>query len=808
MRLLCVVVAALLAAPACKRQPSEEQEYEAAFRLFRHGELNRASEAVKRRAAGVDSNLRTKWRLLEAEIAIRMNQPQAALALLAEPSAVPELEIRRLVDRCVLWSGRDESLAAAQDALDSARRLIAQNTPRELVLAADLCQGVIFATAGKWEEAERQVRGVATAAEGASPYYRAASLSTLVYTSVSRSRFDAAALYGEQAVAASEQAGEKRLYAASSANLATSYNVLGEFEAAQSLLTRAAAIAEEINTPYWLQNALGEQGNSFYHLGDYGQAAKFYAEAYRVARERGTGEPAKWAGNLATALIEAGRLDEAEHWNRLAMEKAPEDPYYLSNTAEIWKLRGNTDRALAENRRARERSRGNPELSRTLHAQLASIHLARGNAAAARSEFEAALRMIERDRRGLSGSRFQIGFLARLIRHYQSYVAALVERGDAAAALQVAERSRARVMADRLGRARDASAFDARALARKSGSVLVSYWIAPEESYVWVVTPASLRVEKLPPRKQVDEIVQAYRKVVEESLNDPLTSGAGKRFYETLVYPAAKHIEPGSSVIVSPDGSLHQVNLESAPVPGERPHYWVEDVTVSIAPSLAVLDAASPFKATSAALLIGAPETADPRYPALPNAGVELASVRAMLSNSEAVVRQGAAATPGAFLESSPGRFDVIHFAAHGESNRESPLESAVILSQSDRGFKLYARDVIGLPLRAGLITISGCRSAGARSYSGEGLVGFAWAFLLAGVESVVAGLWEVGDRSTADLMRDMYREIAGGATPADALHAAKLAMIRKGGRAAYAREWAAFQTYIRTVHRKNSTAR
>ena len=92
----------------------------------------------------------------------------------------------------------------------------------------------------------------------------------------------------------------------------------------------------------------------------------------------------------------------------------------------------------------------------------------------------------------------------------------------------------------------------------------------------------------------------------------------------------------------------------------------------------------------------------------------------------------------------------MIHFTAHATANVESPLDSAVVLSGPDDGYKLYARDVAETPLRADLVTVSACRSAGERTYSGEGLVGFAWAFLRAGARNVIAGLWDVDDRSTA----------------------------------------------------------
>jgi CHAT domain-containing protein len=135
-----------------------------------------------------------------------------------------------------------------------------------------------------------------------------------------------------------------------------------------------------------------------------------------------------------------------------------------------------------------------------------------------------------------------------------------------------------------------------------------------------------------------------------------------------------------------------------------------------------------------------------------------------------------------------------VHFTAPAVANIESPLDSAVILSGPDERYKLYARAVAALPLRAELVTVSPCRSAGERAYAGEGLVGFAWAFLRAGSRRVVAGLWDVDDRSTAALMDDVYTRLAAGASPAAALRDAKRALMKAGYPQPY--YWARFQLF------------
>ena len=107
----------------------------------------------------------------------------------------------------------------------------------------------------------------------------------------------------------------------------------------------------------------------------------------------------------------------------------------------------------------------------------------------------------------------------------------------------------------------------------------------------------------------------------------------------------------------------------------------------------------------------------------------------------------------------------------------------------------------MSVPLTAELVTISACRSAGAKTYAGEGPVGFAWAFLRAGARNVIAGLWDVNDRSTAQLMSGLYAEIARGSTPADALRAAKLSLVRGGGSYAKPYYWAPFQVYTGAIN-------
>jgi CHAT domain-containing protein len=151
-----------------------------------------------------------------------------------------------------------------------------------------------------------------------------------------------------------------------------------------------------------------------------------------------------------------------------------------------------------------------------------------------------------------------------------------------------------------------------------------------------------------------------------------------------------------------------------------------------------------------------------------------------------------------AYRAAHPGDYNLIHFAAHAVANAESPLNSAVLLSDAGEGYKLYAKDVIDQELQADLVTISACHSAGAKSYAGEGLLGFTWAFLHAGAKNVIAGLWNADDEATAEIMDGFYARLVSGARPGEALRRAKLKLLRSPGPLRVPYYWGALQLFTR----------
>jgi CHAT domain-containing protein len=102
----------------------------------------------------------------------------------------------------------------------------------------------------------------------------------------------------------------------------------------------------------------------------------------------------------------------------------------------------------------------------------------------------------------------------------------------------------------------------------------------------------------------------------------------------------------------------------------------------------------------------------------------------------------------------------------------------------------LTARHVVQeYALRADLVTLSACQS-GLGQLSGEGMIGFARAFLAAGARSLVVSLWKVDDTATTALMKRFYEAYAADGDKGRALQQAMLA-IR--GQYPEPRYWAGF---------------
>ncbi len=597
----------------------------------------------------------------------------------------------------------------------------------------------------------------------------------------------------------------------------------GELKAAEADFRQALDMARQQGDENQTNNALLELAFVSIRTGDWNQAEKLSREGMELARKE-EDRPLELQAMLAEGLIAAHKGDEK-----------------------------GAEKLLAEV--ARDPGHDRQSFRWEAQAALAHLYAEERRVGAARAEYDVALDTVRRARCSIHKEDYRLSFFANATRVYGRYIDFLVSQGKAPEALRIADESRALTLAEGLGiEGKKCLAaeteFDPRRTAREAKATILFYWLGAEHSYLWAVSPARLKIYPLPAAAELDAPLDAYRKALMGS-RDPLATGdsAGSALYQTLVAPAEEFFRADSRgaagrVIVIADGGLSGLNFETLIDPKPRPHYWIEDVCVENASSLRLLAAGGrrrpegkrsqdkrsqdersqgkgsqgkgsqgngshdknpqsrPPQNGGRLLLIGdpvPPKASD--YAPLPKAAEEMRSVEAYFPGAAAEVYRQSNSTPAAYLDGHPEGFAYIHFVAHGVASRSDPLDSAVVLSPAsagggDGGYKLYARDVMGHPLRAELVTVSTCKGAGVRSYTGEGLVGLSWAFLHAGAHHVIGALWDVSDESTPRLMAAMYGELVKGSPPDEALRSAKLALLRSGAPFRKPYYWAPFQLY------------
>jgi CHAT domain-containing protein len=182
----------------------------------------------------------------------------------------------------------------------------------------------------------------------------------------------------------------------------------------------------------------------------------------------------------------------------------------------------------------------------------------------------------------------------------------------------------------------------------------------------------------------------------------------------------------------------------------------------------------------------------------LPATLEEAETIMSLTPWGEGTLATGFEANRTIVLGEELSRYRIVHFATHGVINNEHPELSGIVLSmvnargEQENGF-LQLHDIYNLKLSADLVVLNACSTGLGKEVKGEGLVGLTRGFMYAGADAVVASLWKVDDRASAEFTKHFYSAmLRDGLAPSAALRAAKEKMWRqKRWRSPF--YWAAF---------------
>ena len=315
-------------------------------------------------------------------------------------------------------------------------------------------------------------------------------------------------------------------------------------------------------------------------------------------------------------------------------------------------------------------------------------------------------------------------------------------------------------------------------------TLLLEYRLGEQRSFLWAVTPDSLKSFTLPGRTEIESIARPVCEHLARSRSraelsaDPQLASLSR----LLLDPVAPLL-PGKRLLVVGDGILQSVPFAALLEPGSGGPLVARHEIVGL-PSMSVLGELRREVAGRPSV----PKTlwvlADPDFNGLfeplPRTRQEAAAILELAPSPKRAVL-GLEASRATVLNSALRDYRLLHFATHGSFSASDLDGGRLILAQTEANGFLHLADIYELDLRAELVVLSACQSALGREVRGEGMMGMTRGFFYAGAERVLVSLWNVNDRVTVELMRHFYRGLlVEGLSPAAALRKAQNAIRRQ----------------------------
>jgi len=800
-------------------------EYQSIYADYLHGNLDtaevRAGQAIQK-FSKENPGWGLRFRLLQAEVRLRLNRTADAMVILASLGASPpaqgDLAIKFNLLSALANSRLDKPDIAARE-LGEARRL-AEASHSHLMGELLRDEGLVERDTGHPDRALEKFRQSLDAArQDGEVFIQASDMVDISLAALNDHRFEEALEITREAAGFTRSIGARRQLQMVTGNMGWAYQNLGDFESALANFQEAERRARELGQVnaqvLWLQNA----GLASYRLGQLQQAREYDEKALQETLQLSPAEQpvplARIQTNLALLLYEQGQYAQARKLDDSAMAAARDAKSanliaYCQLLQGLLEWRVHHDTAAVGIFSAILHQATDVDIQTETQDALGNLYASRHDNQRAELWYHKSIQTFEAKRASIHSEALRLTTFGYGDAVYRDYANFLIANHRSNEALALLDHGRARTLEEGLGDEVSQVPLPkkmaaAQEVARRLDATILFYSLGPQQSHVWVITRDRIQTLEIPKESDIQSWVGAYQKAILKS-GDPLQTPvpAAASLYDTLLEPVAGSIPQGSRVFIIPDGALHGLNFETLPEPtatGLR--YWIEHAAVTTASSISMLAHSHPADRDPVAehrlLLIGDPLPGHAEFEPLPNASDEIERVGRHFPQQGETVLTRSQAVPSAYAVSHPDQYQYIHFVAHGTASRLVPLDSAVVLSPEHdhpETFKLYARDIARQPLTAQLVTISACYGSGIRTYAGEGLVGLAWVFLRAGAHNVIGALWQANDASTPLLMDHLYDGIAAGKPPDAALREAKLTLIHSPNVYRKPFYWGAFQLY------------
>jgi CHAT domain-containing protein len=655
--------------------------------------------------------------------------------------------------------------------------------------------------------------------------------------------------YKQQSLAIAREIKDRLGEGSALGNLGLTYRSLGNYAKAIEYAQQHLGIAREIKDRLGEGSALGNLGIAYSFLGNHAKALEYAQQSLTIARKikDRLGEGGA-LGNFGAVYLDLGKYAKAIEYTQQHLAIAREiknrrgEVYALGNLGIAYSFLGNYAKAIeyTQQQLVIARSIKDRDGEGTALNNLGFTFLKAGNPTEAEKMLVNAIQVWESMRQMLgSNDANKVSIFEEQARTYRTLQQVRVAQNNPIAALEIAERGRARAFVDLLTQGLSSGSTNpviASApnreqigqIAKAQNATLVQYSIIYDDFqiqgkqvgresalYIWVIQPTGKitfhQVDLKPLWQKHNASLASLIVGNQEFLAVRSRSSTGSAqpqpdlptLHQLLIDPIQTLLpkDPNAHVIFIPQRSLFQVPFPA--LQDASGTYLIEKHTILTAPSIQVLDLTRQQRQKLAqnqshsgrALVLGNPtmpsvslSLGEPKQQLSPLPGAE-AEARAIapLLNTQAIT--GAQGTKAQIVQKMP-QASIIHLATHGLLDDVRGLGSAIALapSGSDDGL-LTAEEIFDMKLQANLVVLSACNTGEGR-ITGDGVMGLSRALISAGVPSVIVSLWAVPDAPTSELMQSFYQNLQNNPDKAQALRQAMLATMKTHPGP---RNWAAF---------------
>jgi CHAT domain-containing protein len=572
-------------------------------------------------------------------------------------------------------------------------------------------------------------------------------------------------------------------------NIGKVYQFLGQYPRSLKYYQSVLEIAQNLGNKNIEGIVTSSIGGIYNQLQQYGEAQKYHERALLIHQATGNQlEISTTLNNLAADYSGLQQYDRALT-TRIQALKIKEKIGDRAGMAQILNNIGNDYSWLGEVEKSLSYYRNATEIAHQInYREIESIALTnQGRAlykldrlAAAEVPLHSAIEIWESLRSGLI-DKDKISLQDRIKSTYDLLQKVLIEQNKTQAALEIAERGRARVLAELLAskvttinsaasqKIRQAPNLSKiQQIARAQKATLVEYSTIDDRILIWVIKPTgqiTFHQTKLPPKTTLKDLVVATRDGIganrgrrsKDDTSNP-TGGDLKQLHQLLIAPIVKDLptKPEDRVIILPQNELFLVPF--AALQDAQDRYLIQQHTITIAPSIQVLaltETKSDRLSKTPPLVVGNPIMplfGGTQLANLPGSEAEAKGIGTILKVAPLIGAQADKQQVIALMKTAP----IVHLATHGLLDTiKGDIPGAIALTN---GF-LTSGEIFDMQLSANLVVLSAC-DTGRGDLTGEGVVGLSRSLSVAGVPSVIVSLWEVNDEATKALMEEFYRNL------------------------------------------------